>query len=49
MSHFYIEGNILYWKRNHEVLTVQSWGPDSVRVRSTRLAEFPKMPGGVLA
>lgn len=49
MSHFSIEGNILYWKRNHEVLTVQPWGPDSVRVRSTRLAEFPKVPDALLS
>jgi alpha-D-xyloside xylohydrolase len=48
MSHFYVEGNTLYWKRNHEILTVQPWGPDGARVRSTRLPEFPIVPCALL-
>ena len=26
----------------------QAWGPDSVRVRSTRLADLPVVPGALL-
>jgi alpha-D-xyloside xylohydrolase len=48
MSHFFVEENILFWKQNHEILTVQSWGPDGARIRATRLAEFPAVPGALL-
>jgi len=48
MSFFECNESVLCWKRNHELLVVQSWGPDSVRVRSTRLADLPVMPGALL-
>ena len=48
MSLFESKNNVLFWKHNHELLAIQPWGPDSVRVRSTLLADFPSMPGALL-
>jgi alpha-D-xyloside xylohydrolase len=48
MSHFLVEEDILFWKQYHEILTVQPWGPDGVRIRATRLAEFPAVAGALL-
>ena len=48
MSFFESKSNELYWKHNHELLVVQPWGPDSVRVRSTLLPDLPIMPGALL-
>ncbi len=48
MSFFETDKNVLTWKRNHELLSVQAWGPDAVRVRSTLLAELPVIAGALL-
>ncbi len=48
MTHYIVKEDILYWKQNHEILSVQSWGPDGVRIKATRLAEFPVVPGALL-
>jgi len=49
MDFFETDQNILTWKRKNETLIVQPWGPDSVRVRSTLLAELPVVPGALEA
>jgi alpha-D-xyloside xylohydrolase len=39
---------VLYWRLNGEILKIEPWGPDGVRVRATNLADFPTMPGALL-
>jgi alpha-D-xyloside xylohydrolase len=48
MAQLFVEESTLCWRENHEVLTVQAWGPDGVRVRATRLPEFPVVAGALL-
>jgi alpha-D-xyloside xylohydrolase len=38
----------LTWRRNAEILKVEPWGPDGVRVRATHLRDFPEIPGALL-
>src|SRR4051812_5262192 len=47
-SYFQIAGSTLSWSADHELLTVQPWGPDGVRVRATKLADFADVPGALL-
>jgi alpha-D-xyloside xylohydrolase len=42
------EGNVLYWRMKGEILKVEPWGPDGVRVRATNLADFPEIPGALI-
>ena len=42
------EGQALIWRRGHEMLRIEPWGPDSVRVRCTREAGFSDAPGALL-
>lgn len=42
------ENNILYWRLKGEILKVEPWGPDGVRVRATNLPDFPEIPGALL-
>jgi alpha-D-xyloside xylohydrolase len=43
-----IENNILYWRLNGEILKIEPWGRDGVRVRATNLHNFPEIPGALL-
>ncbi len=38
---FEIEGSSLIWRSGGETLRVQAWGPDSVRVRASRMGPVP--------
>jgi alpha-D-xyloside xylohydrolase len=38
----------LTWRRNVEILKVEPWGADGVRVRATNLHNFPEIPGALL-
>jgi alpha-D-xyloside xylohydrolase len=42
------ENNTLYWRLKGEILKVEPWGPDGVRVRATNLPDFPEIPGALL-
>ena len=44
MTSFRIENNVITRIWNGETLTIQAWGPNAVRVRATKLAEFPNHP-----
>ena len=37
----------LYWRLNGEILKIEPWGPDGVRVRATNLRDFPAIPGAL--
>ena len=37
----------LYWRLNGEMLKIEPWGPDGVRVRATNLSDFPDIPGAL--
>lgn len=37
----------LYWRLNGEILKIEPWGPDGVRVRATNLPDFPDIPGAL--
>lgn len=37
----------LYWRLNGEILKIEPWGPDGVRVRATNLSDFPAIPGAL--
>jgi alpha-D-xyloside xylohydrolase len=37
----------LYWRLNGELLKIEPWGPDGVRVRATNLSDFPDIPGAL--
>lgn len=39
---------LLTWRRNAEILKVEAWGADGVRVRATHLRDFPEIPGALL-
>ncbi len=43
-----IENTTLSWRLNGEILQVEPWGPDGVRVRATNLRDFPNIPGALL-
>jgi alpha-D-xyloside xylohydrolase len=49
-SHAIVEkqGQALVRRFRHEILRVEPWGADSVRVRATRLAEVTELPGALL-
>jgi alpha-D-xyloside xylohydrolase len=47
-THVSTDNNILYWRLNGEILKVEPWGPDGVRVRATNLSDFPAIPGALL-
>ena len=42
-NHFMIEqrGSRLVWRFKEQILWVEPWGKDSIRVRATTLAEMP--------
>ena len=42
------ENNTLYWRLKGEILKLQPWGADGVRVRATNLLDFPDMPGALI-
>jgi len=49
MSHFYQQQNKLCWRRNHELLQIEPWGEDSLRVRATMGAVIRSdLPGALL-
>ncbi len=37
----------LFWRLSGEVLKIEPWGLDSVRVRATNLGDFPDIPGAL--
>lgn len=43
-----IDQTTLYWRLKGEILKVEPWGPDGVRVRATNLRDFPEIPGALL-
>ena len=47
-THVSTDNNILFWRLNGEILKVEPWGPDGVRVRATSLSDFPVIPGALL-
>jgi len=49
MKGFRRENNTLIWERNHEIVLIQSWGRDSLRVQSTRGPEVLNTPGALLS
>jgi alpha-D-xyloside xylohydrolase len=42
-----VDTHTLFWRRNGELLKVEPWGPDGVRVRATNLRDFPAIPGAL--
>ncbi len=42
------ENNALNWCFKGEILNLESWGPDGVRVRATNLRDFPEIPGALI-
>ncbi len=42
------ENDTLYWRLKGEILKVEPWGPDGVRVRATNLPDFPEIPGALI-
>jgi alpha-D-xyloside xylohydrolase len=42
------EGNALSWKMNNEIIWIQPWGKDSLRMRITRGQKILDLPGGLL-
>jgi alpha-D-xyloside xylohydrolase len=46
--HLSIENNILQWRLNGEILQVEAWGKDGLRIRATNLHNFPEIPGALL-
>jgi alpha-D-xyloside xylohydrolase len=48
MSAFQLDQDVLRWSVQHERLMIQPWGPDGVRVRATRLADFADVPGALV-
>src|SRR5258708_3746816 len=42
------DNNMLHWRLNGELLKVEPWGPDGVRVRATNLHDFPEIPGALI-
>ena len=48
MERFTIDGQAIVWQRGHELLRVEPWGSDSVRVRGTREAAVADFPGALL-
>jgi hypothetical protein len=43
-----VETTTLFWRLNGEILKVEPWGEDGVRVRATNLRDFPEIPGALL-
>ena len=41
------DGNRLTLRLNGEILQVEPWGSDGVRVRATKLRSFPDIPGAL--
>ena len=46
--HLSIENNILQWRLNGEILQIEAWGKDGLRIRATNLRNFPEIPGALL-
>src|ERR1043165_9703415 len=44
----FTENNSLYWRLKGDILKVEPWGADGVRVRATNLSNFPEIPGALL-
>ena len=42
-----VDSPVLSWRLNGEMLRVEPWGPDGLRVRATNLAGFPDIPGAL--
>jgi alpha-D-xyloside xylohydrolase len=43
-----VESDRIIWKRNHETVLIEPWGPNSVRVRITRNRDWTAFPGALL-
>ncbi|ETS61490.1 glycosyl hydrolase [Moesziomyces aphidis] len=43
------EEHALVFRYDHELLRVEAWGPNAVRVRSTRLPDFPEESWGIFS
>jgi alpha-D-xyloside xylohydrolase len=48
MKPFSIVGDCLQWQMKHELLRIEPWGKDSLRVRATRGQEIMELPGALL-
>ena len=48
MKRFTMDGQALVWQRGVELLRIEPWGTDSVRVRCTREPGFVEFPGALL-
>jgi alpha-D-xyloside xylohydrolase len=46
-THVSTDNNHLFWRLNGEILKVEPWGLDGVRVRATNLRDFPAIPGAL--
>ena len=42
-----IEGGFR-WEKNHQIVQVEAWGLDGVRVRATPLEAITELPGALL-
>src|SRR5258708_20356630 len=42
------DNNTLNWCLGGEILKLEPWGPDGVRVRATNLRDFPDIPGALI-
>ena len=42
------ENNTLYWRLKGEILKIEPWGADGLRVRATNLRDFPHIPGALI-
>ena len=45
--HISADMTTLYWRLNGEILKIEPWGPDGIRVRATNLRDFPDIPGAL--
>ena len=48
MNLFVQQHNGILWSHNHELMLVEPWGRDSIRVRATQLDRLLEMPGALL-
>ena len=42
------QGQRIVWRRRHQTLRVEPWGPDSIRMRATMNAMMPELPWSLL-
>ena len=48
MGEFRQDGNALVWEQNHELVRVEAWGQDGLRVRATQEAAIQELPNALL-